>query len=52
MKGDQFEGLAIGVDLGGGIVAFQFESAAGAGTETVDARLPVAQAGVDKVLAG
>jgi hypothetical protein len=40
------------VDLGGAVVAFQFEAAAGAGTETLDARLPVAQAGVNKLLAG
>jgi hypothetical protein len=49
VTGQGFEGLAIGVDLGGVVVAFQFEATAGAGTETVEARLPVAQAGVEKM---
>jgi hypothetical protein len=52
VAGQGFEGLLVEVDLGGAVVAFQFEAAAGAGTETLDARLPVAQAGVNKLLAG
>jgi hypothetical protein len=52
VTGQGFEGLAIGVDLGGVVLTFQFEANAGAGTETLEARLPVAQAGVDKMLAG
>src|SRR4051794_26597961 len=52
VTGKDFDGLVIGVDLGGAVAAFQFEAAAGAGTETFEARLPVAQAGVNKLLAG
>jgi hypothetical protein len=51
-SGQQFEALVIAVDLGSEVAAFQFESRVGAGTETVEARLPIAQAGVDKLLAG
>jgi hypothetical protein len=49
LTGQQFEALVVGVDLGGEIVAFQFETVAGAGTETLEARLPVVQDGVDKL---
>ena len=52
VTGQGFEGLAVGVDVGGVVISFQFEATAGAGTETIEARLPVAQAAVDKMLAG
>ena len=41
VTGEGFEGLAIGVDIGGEVAAFQFETNAGAGTETLDAPPPV-----------
>ena len=49
LAGEQFEALVVAVDLGGEIVAFQFETTAGAGTETLEARLPVVQDGIVKL---
>ncbi|MEY2569223.1 MAG: hypothetical protein QOE35_3752 [Actinomycetota bacterium] len=49
LTGEQFEALVVAVDVGGEIVAFQFETVRGAGTETLEARLPVVEAGVAKL---
>ncbi|MEY2436265.1 MAG: hypothetical protein QOF97_1101 [Acidimicrobiaceae bacterium] len=49
--GQGFEALVIAADIGGEVAVFQFETTAGAGTETLDARLPIAQAGIDKLRA-